>query len=495
MARTAIRNYAYAAAVVSLAVGAAVVFRRLPHANLSLLFLTAVLIVAARWGLWPSIFSSVLSFLALNFFFTAPFFTFKVEEEGDVATLVFFLGMAALTGNLAARMREETAKSHESLDRISKLLDFSRRMAAVASANDALQALVDRLSNILQCRAFAYLPDVNSAVQLHASAVAGGSDAGPDRAVVDRLWEDTRAGRLAAESGRWTLLPFATAGGPVGMIVLDVDEIDPAKRELAIGLCDQASVAVERTQLVDSLREAQLDSEFERLRSALLSSVSHDLRTPLASIIGSTTSVLEYSAVLKPEDRDDLLRTVVSEAQRLNRYIQNLLDMTRFGQQPFELQREWVDMNDLISAAIERLGEVLDGFILDIQVAPAASVIRVHGALIEQVFVNLLDNAAGFAPEASILTVRVYRSDPDVVIEVIDKGPGIAVSERTRVFDMFYRVAHGDRQRQGTGLGLAICKSVVKAHGGTIEILAGPDGAGTMLRILLPVSENRVDEG
>jgi two-component system sensor histidine kinase KdpD len=279
------------------------------------------------------------------------------------------------------------------------------------------------------------------------------------------------------------------------MIVLDVDEIDPAKRELAIGLCDQASVAVERTQLVDSLREAQLDSEFERLRSALLSSVSHDLRTPLASIIGSTTSVLEYSAVLKPEDRDDLLRTVVSEAQRLNRYIQNLLDMTRFGQQPFELQREWVDMNDLISAAIERLGEVLDGFILDIQVAPAASVIRVHGALIEQVFVNLLDNAAGFAPEASTLTVRVYRSDPDVVIEVIDKGPGIAVSERTRVFDMFYRVAHGDRQRQGTGLGLAICKSVVKAHGGTIEILAGPDGEGTVLRILLPVLENRVDEG
>jgi two-component system sensor histidine kinase KdpD len=172
MARTAIRNYAYAAAVVSLAVGAAVVFRRLPHANLSLLFLTAVLIVAARWGLWPSIFSSVLSFLALNFFFTAPFFTFKVEEEGDVATLVFFLGMAALTGNLAARMREETAKSRESLDRISQLLDFSRRMAAVASANDALQALVDRLSNILQCRAFAYLPDANSAVQLQAGAVA-----------------------------------------------------------------------------------------------------------------------------------------------------------------------------------------------------------------------------------------------------------------------------------------------------------------------------------
>ncbi|MEQ9563547.1 MAG: DUF4118 domain-containing protein [Woeseiaceae bacterium] len=179
VARTAIRNYAYAAAVVSLAVGAAVVFRRLPHANLSLLFLTAVIIVAARWGLWPSIFSSILSFLALNFFFTAPFFTFKVEEEGDVATLVFFLAMAALTGNLAARMREEAAKSHESLDRISQLLDFSRRMAAVASANDALQALVDRLSNILQCRAFAYLPDVSGAVQLHASAIAYASDAGP----------------------------------------------------------------------------------------------------------------------------------------------------------------------------------------------------------------------------------------------------------------------------------------------------------------------------
>jgi two-component system sensor histidine kinase KdpD len=488
------RGYGFAVVMVVLSIVAALVFRRIHHANLSLLFLTAVIIVAARCGLWPSIFSSVMSFLALNFFFTPPFYTFKVEEEGDFATLVFFLAMAALTGNLAARMREETGKSRESLDRVSELLDFSRNMAAIANATGALKALAERLSSILQCSAFAYLPDDKGDLQLRAKSSGEDKVASPGTEISAHAWADILRQQTLHAAG-WVFLPLVTAGGPVGMVALNVDEIDRDKRALADGLCDQASVAVERTLLVDSLKEAQMESETERLRSALLSSVSHDLRTPLASIIGSTTSVLEYHEVLKPDDRRELLQTVVDEAQRLNRYIQNLLDMTRFGQQPFELQREWVDVNDLVSAAIERLGAVLAKVELEVAVTVDASVIKVQGALLEQVFVNLLDNAAGFSPLNSSMGINVFRDEGAVVIEVSDRGPGIPEHEREKVFDMFYRVSHGDRQRSGTGLGLAICKSVVKAHGGSIEALPGPDGIGTTMRLRLPLAENPTEEG
>lgn len=484
-----LRSYFSAAVIVLLTVGIATVFRRLPHADLPLLFLTAVIVVAAGWGLWPSIFSSVLSFLALNFFFTIPFYTFKVQDEGDFATLVLFLAIAGLTGNLAARMRAEAAKSRSSLDRVSEMLAFSRRMAAAASVDEALQALVDRLSDTLQCRAYAFRPAPHGDLQLRAKSEAS-DDAAMPVSEVARLVRETDWTRQPSSVEGWNFLPLSTAGGFVAVVALAVDRIEGYKQDLADGLCDQASVAVKRALLVDSLKEAQLVSEAERLRSALLSSVSHDLRTPLASIIGSTSSVLEYSDVIKPEDRQELLQTVVNEAQRLNRYIQNLLDMTSFGQQPFELQREWSDLNDLASGAIERLGAVLENVEVRFKVESNASVIHVHTALLEQVFVNLLDNAAGFSPANSSIDIKAIKDDNAIVIDVIDQGPGIPESERDKVFDMFYRVSPGDRQRQGTGLGLAICKSVIMAHGGSIQALPGPGGIGTSMRIKLPLFEN-----
>lgn len=454
--RLRIGSYAAAAALVGLAIGAAFVFRRLPHANLSLLFLTVVLVIAARWGLWPSIFASVLSFLALNFFFTQPFYTFAVEEQGDFATLLFFLAMAALTGNLAARMRSETAANRTALERVTGLLEFSRRMAAARGAEEAQQALTDELS--ATCRA--------RAVILSADTVSSPRVSG------------------------WTFFPWRSGNETRGFVGLEAPEIEPVQKMLMEGLCDQASVAVERATLVDSLRDAQLATETERLRSALLSSVSHDLRTPLASIIGSTTSLLEYRSILKLEDRQELLHTVLDEAQRLNRYIQNLLDMTRFDQQPFELDRQWVDVNDLISSAVHRLGSTLDRVELAVDVTADAAFLKIQGSLIEQVFVNLLDNAASFAPNGSTIELEVRQGPRELVIEISNDGPVIPEEERERIFDMFYRATLGDRNRAGTGLGLAICRSIVTAHGGSIEADIREDGTGAVLRITLPTDLN-----
>jgi two-component system sensor histidine kinase KdpD len=259
------------------------------------------------------------------------------------------------------------------------------------------------------------------------------------------------------------------------------------------GFCDQASVAVERAALVDQLRDAQLTTETERLRAALLSSVSHDLRTPLVSIIGASTSLLEYRSILKLEDRQELLRTVLDEAQRLNRYIQNLLDMTRFGQPHFDLKREWIDVSDLVASAAERLGSTLDDIHLSVSVDNTAAFLKVQGTLIEQMLVNLLDNAASFAQNESTVAVEISQRDGNVMLEVSNDGPVIPENEREKIFDMFYRATLGDRKRAGTGLGLAICRSIVNAHDGEITANTRADGTGALFRIALPVTANPCD--
>jgi two-component system sensor histidine kinase KdpD len=483
--RATLANYATAAVLVALTVGAAFVFRRLPHANVSLLFLMVVLLIAARFGLGPSIFASLLSFLALNFFFTEPLYTFAVEEEGDFATLLFFLAMAALTGRLAARMRSEAAKNRGALARVSALLDFSRRMAAATGADEALQALVDRLAAASSVRAIALTPGEGGTLALTADSARGTRRPPIDLAAMASAWGQLTAGGRPRAPG-WTLLPLLSGGAAIGIAAVETADMEDDQKALIEGLCDQASIAAERARLVDRLRAAELDGETERLRSALLSSVSHDLRTPLVSIIGATTSLLEYRSILKPEDREELQRTVLGEAERLNRYIQNLLDMTRLGQPSFTIRREWVDLNDLISSAIARLGSVLGPLRVTVNVAEDAALLEVQGALMEQLIVNLLDNAAGFAPAGSAIEIQAFRQDGDTCIEVANEGPVIPEAERERIFDMFYRIAQGDRNRPGAGLGLAICRSIVAAHGGTIAAGTRADGTGALLRIHLP---------
>lgn len=486
-----LRNYAAAGALVLFAVGVALTLRRLPHESVSLLFLLAVLIVATRWGLWPSIFASVLSFGALNFFFTAPLYTLDIAEQSDVATLVFFLAMAALTGNLAARMRAEMASNRAALERVSTLLAFSRQIAAASTAERVSKALVDHVASELDATSVAWL--ANAAGRLTESAVSSRSGDLPVPVLPSE--EDWQAGALPARDGVWSYLPLTTARGRLGLLGVARGDLRYLQRELLGALCEQASIAVERTSLADELRRAELVSEAEQLRSALLSSVSHDLRTPLASIIGSAESVLAYDDRLDPRDRRELLQTVHDEARRLDRYIQNLLDMTRFGRGTFEPDRQWVDLGDLIAAARERLGTALDGLRLEVKVeiAAPAAVLFVHGALIEQALVNLLDNAADFSPPGGTVTIRVYATGDATIVEVADEGPGIGPSERERVFEMFYRAPRGDR-RPGDGLGLAICRSLIAAHGGTVAAVPATAGTGTCMRITLPLASNPAAE-
>ena len=480
--------YLFAVMVVAVTVALAFLLPWLfPHASRSLLFLTGVLVVSARASLGPSLLASFLSFLAFNFFFTEPYHTFKVADDGDVTTLVFFLLVSAISGNLASRMRQEMAERRASLARISNLYDFSRRLASAMGTEEVLDALADQLALVR--------PEMGGALRI---LIAEGQEPPRERRKQgdDRLLapEDLMAAwhqveRNPVVRGDWVFHPLATDRGRIGLVAM-TGEPDPDRFESLRSLCDQAAMALDRIRLAADLEQAKLISETEQLRSALLSSVSHDLRTPLASIIGSATSLLEYGEAFSPGDRRELLATVAAEAQRLDRHIQNLLDMTRLGQGKLSLHRDWVDLHDIIASAIARLTDVLEGLRVEVQIPDDLPLLWVHGSLIEQALINLLDNAARFSPpKQGQIGIQAERAGDEVWIEVRDQGPGIPESERETVFDMFYSVRRGDRDnRVGSGLGLAICRGMIGAHGGQVRALPGGAEWGTRMRLSLPLA-------
>lgn len=478
------RNYLYACLGIAVTTGAAfAVDRYVPHANLSLVFLLGVLAVAAWWGLGPSLLAAVLSFLAFNFFFTTPYHTLAVASDSDVITLLSFLVVATVTGYLAGRMHDEFARNQSSLRRVTALLSFAKRMAAAADTDSVARELVGAVSAMLASPVTALLPDGEGNLQVTAHAP-------PERRInlslakIEAVWRD------ASPASRPGLhfVGLGTARGPIGLLAIEIPDLEAEQREMVQALCDQAAIAIERTRLVSDLEDARVVTETEQLRSALLSSVSHDLRTPLASIIGSASTLIEYGATIRDEDRRELLHTVQGEAERLNRYIQNLLDMTRLGHGGLELKRDWVDVGDVVKAAVDRLETVSSHVRIETLLDPDLPLLFVHGAFMEQALVNILDNAIRFSPPESTIRIRGRKEDERVLLDVCDQGPGIPEEERERIFDMFYSLSGSDRHAQGTGLGLAICRGLIGAHGGQVTAGEGPGGRGTCLHISLPVT-------
>lgn len=483
----AIRPVAYGAAagvVVATVIVAFMANQFVSHASLSLLFLAGVLIVSARTGLGPSLLASLLSFLALNFFFTQPYYTLEVAHGADVAMLVFFLLMAAVTGNLAARMRREVVERRASLQRTSNLYEFSRRMASAAGAEAVLEALADHLARSIDRGVLVFATENDNPLKL---VTRSGPDISIPESEIQAIWMEGSSDTVAHDSGY--AVKLTTNEQAIGMVIIHGGPVDQDHLELARSLCDQATIALSRTRLVADLEDARLTAETEQLRSALLSSVSHDLRTPLASIIGSTTSLLEYGSSISETNRHELLSTVVDEAKRLDRHIQNLLDMTRLGQGRLKLRRDWVDLDDIVSSAVDRVHDTLKGRSVDIEIAGDVPLLWVHGTLVEQALVNILDNAIRFSPIHGLISIRADYSLGQVRLEVCDQGPGIPDVDKDRIFDMFYTSPQPDRgNRQGTGLGLAICRGIVTAHGGSVTAhdAKNQNKAGACIRIVLP---------
>ncbi|BBK30932.1 two-component system sensor histidine kinase KdpD [Stella humosa] len=485
--------YGWAAVAVAVATGVAMAIDAvLPVSSLSPVFLVAVLLVATRLGLWPSLFASLASFAVYNFFFTEPLFTLLVSSRDDVLALLLFLAAALFSGNLAGRLRAQVTAQRAVSKRINNLYEFSRKIASAASLEDVVWAAVHHVASTLQCRALVLAPGEGGG---HLAIIGGYPpedqlDA-KDRGAAEWAWEHGEPAGWGSDTlptSAWLFLPLKTGQGAVGLLGVAFDGralLSPDERRLLEALVDQVALAVERTRLVADLGETRFLSETERLRQALLSSVSHDLRTPLVSIIGAASTLIESDAALGPEGRRQMAEAIREEGERLNRFVQNLLDMTRLGYGALRLNLDWVDLREVMGRATRQLGPVLRDHPVDIAVPASLGPIHIDAILMEQVMANLLDNAAKYAPAGTPITVAARRDGREVVIETSDAGPGIPPEDRERVFDMFYRVRAGDGQRAGTGLGLAICRGIVEAHGGRIKV-GDAAGGGARIEIRLP---------
>ena len=473
-------------AVLATATGAAAE-RWLGLTDLSMVFIVAVVLVAARTRMAAAFLAATLCFLSYNFFFIEPRLTFYIGARQGVATVLLFLVAALVAGRLASRLRAQVLALRAANAHATALQALGRRLAVAADLAQVIAA---------GRRALRQATDAEALVQAEGSVLdpeGPGALSDKDRAAADwALRHRQPAGRFTDTLGNadWWFLPLGRDDAHAGLIGLrfpaHAQRPGPEQRRLIEAMADDIAQAIVRTRLVSDLEDARITGETERLRSALLSSVSHDLRSPLASIIGAAESLDRYGAAMSETDRHDLLDTVRQEGERLDRYIQNLLDMTRLGHGGLTLNRDWIGVDELIGSAVTRLQRQRPDVPFDLRLAEALAPVWVHPALVEQALFNVIENAARFSPPGEPVTIDARDVDGGLRIDVRDRGPGIPEDERQRIFDLFYSVERGDRGRSGTGLGLAITRGMIGAHGGSVEAMPGHDGRGTTIRILLP---------
>jgi two-component system, OmpR family, sensor histidine kinase KdpD len=463
--------------------------------NVGLVFLFAILASAMRYGLWPALLASVVIVLAFNFLFLPPLYTFTVADPENIMVLVIFAIVALITSNLTARMRAQAMVARDRATVTESLYQFSGKLAAVYALDDLLWATSFQIAQMLKVRVVILLPESG---RLVVRAGYPPDDVLDDSEVAAAYWvweHATPAGRGADSlpGAKRLYLPMRTGRGAIGVIGLDNDKpgplLTPDQRRLFDALADQAALAIERVHLADDIEKSRLAAETEKLRGALLTSISHDLRTPLSVILGAASSLKDLGAALDPAAHRELVATIEEEGQRLNRFIANLLDMTRLESGALAPRLEATDLGDVAGSAAGRATRVLAGHKLALAIEPDLPLVKLDPVLFEQVLFNVLDNAGKYAPVNTTVTLTARREGGAIKLDIADQGPGIPDEDLERIFDKFYRVLAADRKRVGTGLGLAIARGFVEAMGGTLT--AGnrtePGPSGAVFTITLPI--------
>jgi two-component system sensor histidine kinase KdpD len=467
-----------------------------PPPSLVVIYLVAVLFVGARYGLVPALATSVLCFLAHNFFYTTPRYSFTIQRPEDVVGIVLFLIGALFTGTMAGRLRAQVATMRANQKRTAMLYDFAKKVAARSDLDDVLYAGAFHIAATLECQSLILMPGKSGALEQVQGFPSIDEEIDP-RARAAAQWayernEPAGAGTGTLPASPWMFVPLAGTSliGVVGLKFKDPRRgADPEVRRLVQAVEDQVAVAIERTRIAADLENMRVEAEGEKLRTALLNSLSHDLRTPLVSVIGALSGLKD--AAVSAESRRELVDTGLDEAKRLDRYVQNLLDMTKLEYGALKPRRASVDMLEIVGAVRHDLVHVLAGHQIAVELPRDLPDIHVDPVLIGQAVANVLENAAKYAPTGSTITLRARVVADMLTLAVSDEGPGIPSEERDKVFDLFYRVGEGegDRRPTGTGLGLAIVRGFVEAHGGRVSALAGSGGRGTTIEIALPIAK------
>jgi two-component system sensor histidine kinase KdpD len=485
----------YAAALASVAISTAIDWAMFPYfalSNLIMVYLLSVIIVATRYGRGPSLLASVLSVAAFDFFFVPPYFTFAVSDTQYLVTFAVMLVVALVISSLAVRIRAQAEFARERERRMAALYAMSRELAGTRGVRELREVAVRHISEVFRTQVVMLLPqpdgrlapDEAAQFPMDVSELAVGQWV-HEHGQVAGQGTDTLPGASAL------YLPLTGSRGSVGVLGLRPQDPRPLQAPEQLhqleAFASQTALAIERARLAEDAERAQVRAETERLRNSLLSSVSHDLRTPLASITGAASTLLENEAGLDAGTRRDLLETLHEEADRLNRLVQNLLEMTRLESGALQVQTEWHSVEEVVGAALGRFGKALAQRPVTTRVPPELPLVPMDDVLIEQVLINLIDNALKYTPAESPIEVTAEDGGGAVLIEVADRGPGLRPGEERRIFEKFQRAEAGPTVR-GAGLGLAICRGIVHAHGGRIWAENRP-GGGVTVRFTLPVKE------
>ncbi|WP_298871583.1 sensor histidine kinase KdpD [uncultured Bradyrhizobium sp.] len=461
--------------------------------NVDLVLLTAVVAVAVRYGLWPSLLASLAASLAYNFFFLPPVYTFTITDPTNVAAFFFFMLIAILVSNVAARVRTQADAAIGRIRTTEQLYAFSRKLAGTATLDDVLWASAYQIALMLKVRVVLLLPE-DGLLTVKSGYPPEDQLDQADLAAANWAWSNDRSAGRGSDTlpgAKRLFLPMRTGRGPIGVIGIDNDRtgplLTPDQRRLLDALVDQGALAIERVLLVEDMDRVKRTVESERLRSALLTSISHDLKTPLASVLGAASTMRDLAGALSDTEKRDLLATVIDESERLNRFIANLLDMTKLESGAIVPNTALHDLGEIVGSALRRASKILTAHKVELVLAADLPMLELDAVLFEQVLFNLLDNAAKYSSPETTITIRSRRERDHVVLEVADEGDGIPPDELESVFDKFYRAQKGDHVRPGTGLGLAISRGFVEAMRGTISAANRSDRSGAILTIHLPV--------
>jgi two-component system sensor histidine kinase KdpD len=459
--------------------------------NLVMVYLLAVVIAATTLGRGPSLLASLLGVLVFDFFFVPPYMTMAVSDTEYILTFAGLFAVGFVISQLADRLRVQAEFAERRRMETASLYGLSRDLSVSKGMDGILHAITDNIAQTFDRDVLVFLPD--RAGNLESIAATENFATGENElAVAEWAYKHGQiAGRgtdtLPAAQARY--LPLRTANAVIG--VLAVRPHDPARHlppegyRLLEAFASQAALAVERVQLSEQAQQARLLEATEKLQSALLNSLSHDLRTPLVSITGALSGLDEQSAMLSAEDRRNLIQTAREEAERMNRLVGNLLSMTRIESGALFLHRRPEDFSELIEKALDILGKTIAANPIRVNIPPDFPAVPVDFALMVQVLVNILDNAVKYSPPGSPIDINAGQDGTTAHWEVADRGIGIPAEELARVFDKFYRVQRPEKAG-GSGLGLSICKGIVEAHGGKIFALPRP-GGGAVIAVELPL--------
>ncbi|MCB1691800.1 MAG: DUF4118 domain-containing protein [Pseudomonadales bacterium] len=482
-----VRHLSWLASVVVplIATGAAqLLIGLLPHENIPLIYLAAVILMAVRASPGPAMVAALFSFLLYIFFFTEPRYTLLIVHKEELLTAALMLLIAALTGRLAAQLSDQVSGLRSRERYILAQLNLSQRLATLITAPEIARAL--------QEAAVSVTPQITILVKDNGDFLQIGEPMQRDDLRL-RAARDLMADRFSESPGSpdRTLIPMGDGRDILGVVICpSPSDDDHALIEVMVRL---ASLSLTRIRLVADLQAERFDKEREVLRSSLLSSVSHDLRTPLASVLGSASSLREFHESLTPVQRQELLDAIIDETDRLNRYIQNLLDMTRIGNGTLKAERDWASVEDIVAAAVRRIRPRLRDRRVEISVPGEMPLLFVQAAFIEQALFNLLDNSVKFSADGTSIRITACSTPISVRISVTDEGQGIPENEREKVFKMFHRAFIKGDNSEGSGLGLAIARGMVQAHDGTLTAEPGPAGVGTTMVIDLPGQPTRYE--